>query len=91
VFEGGSPTTISPDGATVATNALGGRAEAALWNVTRPRHPARLAVLSVDSGALWGQAFSPDVSDAQPALAPGGRIVADGSVAGGEIHLWTLP
>jgi len=32
-----------------------------------------------------------DVSDAQPALAPDGRIVADGSVTGGEIHLWTLP
>jgi WD40 repeat protein len=32
-----------------------------------------------------------DVSDAQPALAPGGRIVADGSVTGGEIHLWRLP
>ena len=36
VFEGGSPATISPDGATVAANAFGGRAQAALWNVTRP-------------------------------------------------------
>ena len=32
-----------------------------------------------------------DVSDAQPVLAPGGRIVADGSLTGGEVHLWTLP
>jgi hypothetical protein len=32
-----------------------------------------------------------DVSDAQPALAPGGRIVADGSLTGGQVHLWTLP
>jgi WD40 repeat protein len=32
-----------------------------------------------------------DVSDAQPILAQGDRIVADGSLTGGEIHLWTLP
>jgi hypothetical protein len=32
-----------------------------------------------------------DVNDAQPALAPGGRIVADGSITGAEVHLWTLP
>jgi WD40 repeat protein len=32
-----------------------------------------------------------DVNDAQPTLAPGGRIVADGSLTGGEVHLWTLP
>ena len=78
VFEGGSPTTISPDGATVATNAFGGRAQAALWNVTRPRHPARLAVLSAGlSGALWGQAFSPD-----------GRILAAASTTG--LVLWNV-
>ena len=78
VFEGGSPATISPDGATVATNAFGGRAQAALWNVTRPRHPARLAVLSAGlSGALWGQAFSPD-----------GRILAAASTTG--LVLWNV-
>ena len=78
VFEGGSPTTISPDGATVATNAFGGRAQAALWNVTRPRHPARLAVLSAGlSGALWGEAFSPD-----------GRILAAASTTG--LVLWNV-
>ena len=78
VFEGGSPATISPDGATVATNAFGGQAEAALWNVTRPRHPARLAVLSAGlSGALWGQAFSPD-----------GRILAAASTTG--LVLWNV-
>jgi WD40 repeat protein len=32
-----------------------------------------------------------DVNDAQPALAPGGRIVADGSLTDGQVHLWTLP
>ena len=32
-----------------------------------------------------------DVSDAQPILAPGDRIVADGSLTGGQVHLWTLP
>jgi WD40 repeat protein len=78
VFEGGSPATISPDGATVAANAFGGRAEAALWNVTRPRHPARLAVLSAGlSGALWGEAFSPD-----------GRILAAASTS--RLVLWNV-
>ena len=78
VFEGGSPATISPDGATVATNAFGGRAQVALWNVTRPRHPARLAVLSAGlSGALWGEAFSPD-----------GRILAIASTSG--LVLWNV-
>jgi WD40 repeat protein len=78
VFEGGSPATISPDGATVAANAGGGRAQAALWNVTRPQHPARLAVLSVGlSGALWGEAFSPD-----------GHILAVASTSG--LVLWDV-
>ena len=78
VFEGGSPATISPDGATVAANAFGGRAQAALWNVTRPRHPVRLAVLSAGlSGALWGEAFSPD-----------GRILAAASTSG--LVLWNV-
>jgi WD40 repeat protein len=59
VFEGGSPSTISPDGATVATRAF--RGQPALWNVARPRRPAQLAALSDGfSGALWGEAFSPD-------------------------------
>ena len=75
VFEGGSPTTISPDGATVATNPGGG--QLALWNVTRPRHPARLAALPAGSGALWGQAFSPD-----------GRILAAASASG--LVLWNV-
>jgi hypothetical protein len=78
VFEGGSPATISPDGATVAANAGGGKAEAALWNVSRPRHPARLAVLSAGlPGALWGAAFSPD-----------GRILAAASTSG--LALWDV-
>jgi hypothetical protein len=32
-----------------------------------------------------------DVSDAQPTLTAGGRIVADGSAVGGDVRLWTLP
>ena len=44
------------------------------------------------SGALSGlTVIFRDVSDAQPTLAPGSRIIADGSVAGGKVHLWTLP
>ena len=44
------------------------------------------------SGALSGlNVIFRDVSDAQPTLAPGSRIIADGSVAGGKVHLWTLP
>src|SRR5690349_18613905 len=78
VFEGGSPAAISPDGATVAANAFGGRAQAALWDVTRPRHPVRLAVLSAGlSGALWGEAFSPD-----------GRILAVASTT--RLVLWNV-
>ena len=76
VFEGGSPTTISPDGTTVATSAFGG--QPALWSVTRPRHPVRLAVLSAGfSGALWGEAFSPD-----------GRILAAASTS--RMVLWNV-
>jgi hypothetical protein len=44
------------------------------------------------AGALGGlTTFFRDVSDAQPTLAPGGRIVADGSPVGGQVHLWVLP
>ncbi len=32
-----------------------------------------------------------NVSDSQPTLAPGDRIVADGSEMGGKVHLWALP
>jgi WD40 repeat protein len=75
-FEGGNPVTISPDGATVATTAFAG--QPALWNVTRPRHPAREAVLSAGfSGTLWGEAFSPD-----------GRILAAASTSG--LVLWNV-
>ena len=49
------------------------------WQVTGP-------------GALRGLTIAfRDVSDAQPTLTAGGRVVADGSAAGGEVHLWTLP
>ena len=49
------------------------------WQVTGP-------------GALSGPTtIFRDVSDAQPTLAAGGRIVADGSAVGGEVRLWTLP
>jgi WD domain, G-beta repeat len=58
-FEGGITVAIAPDGGLVATSSFQG--QAALWNVTRPRHPALLEVLSAgSSNALWGEAFSPD-------------------------------
>jgi hypothetical protein len=77
VFEGGSTITISPDGRTVATSAFSG--QPALWNVARPRHPARLAVLPArfPSGALWGEAFS-----------PAGGILAVSSMSG--LVLWNV-
>ena len=75
-FEGGNPTTISPDGRTVATIAFGG--QPILWNVTRPRQPARLAVLSAGfAGSLWGVAFSPS-----------GRLLAAASTS--ELALWNV-
>lgn len=76
-FEGGNPTTISPDGRTVATVAFGG--QPVLWNVTRPRHPARLAVLSAGFAGrgLWGEAFSPS-----------GRLLAAASTS--ELVLWNV-
>jgi hypothetical protein len=44
------------------------------------------------SGALSGlSAFFRNVSDVQPTLAPGDRIVAGGSMLGGGVHLWTMP
>lgn len=77
VFEGGNPITISPDGRTVATSSFSG--QPALWDVTRPRHPARLAVLPTrfPSGALYGEAFSPD-----------GSILAVASASG--LVLWNV-
>jgi WD40 repeat protein len=49
-----------------------------LWNVTRPRHPGRLAVLSAGfAGGLWGEAFSPS-----------GRLLAAASTS--ELVLWNV-
>ena len=58
-FEGGQPLALSPDGRTVATIAYSG--QAALWNVTDPRHPVKMATLSDGDGSkLEELAFSPD-------------------------------
>jgi hypothetical protein len=58
-FEGGATVAIAPDGRLVATADFGN--QAVLWSVARPRHPARLAVVSAGSSSnLWGAAFSPD-------------------------------
>jgi len=58
-FEGGAPTTLSPDGRTVVTVSF--RDQPTLWNVANPRKPARMAILqSADSSLLWGEAFSPN-------------------------------
>jgi WD40 repeat protein len=75
-FEGGQPMVLSPDGRTVATVTFGRRT--ALWDVTNPRHPAKIATLpSADGNTLWGLAFSPD-----------GRILATGYYDG--IVLWDV-
>jgi hypothetical protein len=62
---------------------------------TYPSTAARDTVFTwqvAGSGALSDlTAIFRDVSDAQPILAPCDRIVADGSLTGGEVHLWTLP
>ena len=62
---------------------------------TSPGTAARDTVFTwqvTGSGALSGlTTIFRDVSDAQPTLTAGGRIVADGSAIGGEVHLWTLP
>ena len=58
-FEGGQPLALSPDGRTVATIAYSG--QAALWNVTDPRHPVKMTTLSDGDGSkLEELAFSPD-------------------------------
>jgi WD40 repeat protein len=76
VFEGGNPVAISPDGTTVAAPGFGGKT--LLWDVARPRHPARLAALAAGSaGEPWGEAFSPD-----------GRILAIASTGG--LALWNV-
>jgi WD40 repeat protein len=76
VFEGGGGAALSPDGDTVATVAYGG--QPALWDVARPRHPRRLAVLFAGaSGDVWGQAFSPD-----------GAVLANASTTG--LTLWDV-
>jgi hypothetical protein len=62
---------------------------------TSPGTAARDTVFTwqvTGSGALSGLiTIFRDVSDAQPTLTAGGRVVADGSAVGGEVHLWTLP
>ena len=58
-FEGGQPVALSPDGRTVATITYHG--QAALWNVTDPRHPVEMTTLSNGDGTqLEELAFSPD-------------------------------
>ena len=58
-FEGGQPLALSPDGRTVATIAYSG--QTALWNVTDPRRPVKMATLSDGDGSkLEELAFSPD-------------------------------
>jgi len=75
-FEGGGPTTFSPDSRTVATVAFSG--QPALWNVANPRKPARITTVpSGDDHILWGEAFSPD-----------GRILA--AAYTDRIYLWDV-
>ncbi|HTZ91082.1 MAG TPA: hypothetical protein VMB74_01695 [Streptosporangiaceae bacterium] len=58
-FEGGAPTTLSPDGRTVVTVSF--TDQPVMWNVANPRKPAKTTTLQTgDSSLLWGEAFSPD-------------------------------
>jgi WD40 repeat protein len=75
-FEGGAPTTLSPDGRTVVTVSF--HDQPALWNVANPRKPARITTLpSGDSSLLWGEAFS-----------PGGHILAVAFTD--RLYLWNI-
>jgi WD40 repeat protein len=74
-FEGGAPTTISPDGRTVATVSFHG--QPVLWNITDPARPVRMVTLPGYPDVLWGQAFSPD-----------GRILA--AAYTGRLELWDV-
>ena len=101
-FPGGGSTPASPcgcgaDAAYAAAFTPDGRALTVVIArpETWPSTAARDTVFTwqvTSSGGLSGlTTIFRDVSDAQPVLAPGGRIVADGSLTGGEVHLWTLP
>jgi len=58
-FEGGTPTAISPDGRTVATQSF--HDQPTLWDVADPARPVKVATLAGHGDdPLWGQAFSPD-------------------------------
>jgi WD40 repeat protein len=74
-FEGGQPTALSPDSRTVATVTFDD--QTVLWNVTDPRHPARIATLSASGSGLRRQEFSPD-----------GRILAAGYYD--QVFLWDV-
>ena len=76
LFEGGNPITISPDGRTVATSAFGGRPAPVERDPPAPPGPAGGAAAGF-SGALWGEAFSPD-----------GRVLAVASTSG--LVLWNV-
>jgi WD40 repeat protein len=95
VFSGCSPASyavaFAPDGRTLTvvvareegnvTSALSYAARDTVftWNVT-------------SSGAVSGvTTVTRNVEDSQPALAPDGRTVADGSPTSNAVHLWTPP
>jgi hypothetical protein len=88
VFEGGSPTTISPDGATVATNPGGGRL--ALWNVADPARPRLLRRLATAPLVPDNPGPLPlGVSQADLVFSPDGHILA--SVSGrDQVTLWNV-
>jgi WD40 repeat protein len=63
-FEGGSPTAISPDGRTVATQSF--HDQPTLWDVADPARPVHLATLGGHTAQIAAFAFG-----------PGGRLLAD--------------
>jgi WD40 repeat protein len=103
-FPGGGSTQAGPCGGDcsfAAAYAAGFTPDGHALTVVIDRPEAYPSTAARDTVFTWQVAGSGalsdlttifrDVNDAQPVLAPGGRIVADGSLTDGQVHLWTLP
>ena len=98
---GGAPASPCAPGCGAAAYAVGFTPDGRALTVVTDRPGTQPGLAARDTVFTWQVAGSGalsdlttifrNVSDAQPALAPGGRIVAGGSAIGGEVHLWTLP
>ena len=103
-FPGGGSTQAGPCGGAcsfAATYAVSFTADGHALTVVIDRPEAYPSMAARDTVFTWPVTGSGDlgdlttifrdVNDAQPALAPDARIVADGSLTSGEVHLWALP